>query len=159
MKPTFSTISPKILIGLSRQMSIVNEQTKQLWQEFGPARKNIEHIIGTDSYSVEIYPADYFQQFDPAKVFEKWAALEVSELESIPEGMQKLIIPKGEYAVFTYQGAAAGAPGFYQYIYGEWIPTSDYDLDDRPHFAVMGQNYDPLDPDSEEKIWIPVKLK
>ncbi|HLT33108.1 MAG TPA: GyrI-like domain-containing protein, partial [Aquaticitalea sp.] len=45
----------------------------------------------------------------------------------------------------------------YQYIYGQWIPNSEYELDDRPHFALMGEKY--KDPESEEEFWIPIRKK
>ena len=47
----------------------------------------------------------------------------------------------------------------FQYIFSEWIPQSDYSVDDRPHFEVLGAKYKNNDPDSEEEIWIPIKKK
>lgn len=40
-----------------------------------------------------------------------------------------------------------------------WLPASDYNLDNRPHFEVLGEKYKNNDPTSEEEIWIPIKLK
>jgi AraC family transcriptional regulator len=36
---------------------------------------------------------------------------------------------------------------------------SAYDLDNRPHFEILGEKYKNESPDSEEELWIPVKLK
>jgi AraC family transcriptional regulator len=75
----------------------------------------------------------------------------------VPDGMETLTAPGGLYAVFLYQGPANAAPETYQYIFGTWLPTSDYALDNRPHFAVMGEKYKNNDPSSEEELWIPIK--
>jgi len=39
------------------------------------------------------------------------------------------------------------------------LPNSDYELDNRPHFEILGKKYKNNSADSEEEIWIPVKLK
>ncbi|MFM9945765.1 MAG: GyrI-like domain-containing protein, partial [Bacteroidia bacterium] len=44
-------------------------------------------------------------------------------------------------------------------IYGTWIPNSEYNLDNRPHFEILGEKYKNNHPDSEEEIWIPIKPK
>lgn len=96
---------------------------------------------------------------DPGKEFEKWAGVKVHGFENIPNDMHELVIPKGEYAVFNYKGKPSEAHRTYQYIYGNWIPNSYYVLDDRPHFALMGEKYKGERPDSEEELWIPVRKK
>ena len=70
-----------------------------------------------------------------------------------------MIIPAGRYAVFTFVGNEQMAPAFFEKIYGEWLPNSVYDLDDRPHFEILGTKYKRSDPTSEETVWIPIKLK
>ena len=37
-------------------------------------------------------------------------------------------------------------------------PKSKYELDKRPHFALMGEEYKNEDPDSEEELWFPIKI-
>ena len=46
---------------------------------------------------------------------------------------------------------------YFSNINGTWIAKSDYNLDDRPHFEVLGEKY--INADSEEEIWIPIKKK
>jgi len=67
-------------------------------------------------------------------------------------------LPGGLYAVFDYKGSS-NDPGIFQYIFGTWLPGSEYDIDDRPHFEVLGENYKTNDPNSEEEIWIPIRQK
>ncbi|WP_339703323.1 GyrI-like domain-containing protein [Algoriphagus aquimarinus] len=79
------------------------------------------------------------------------------DLETIPDQMEELIIPTGLYVVFPFKGTDNEAPTMYQYILGTWLPSSKYQLDLRPHFALMGEKYKNNAPDSEEEIWIPIK--
>ena len=123
-----------------------------------PRRKEIQQSVGTELYSIEIYPSTYFTNFSLAKEFEKWAAVEVSDF-TVPNELETLICPKGLYAVFIHKGPASEGPKTYQYILMNWLPSSGYQVDLRPHFAVMGEKYKREDPSSEEELWIPVKPK
>lgn len=92
-------------------------------------------------------------------MFQKWAAVPVATLDIIPNEMEILYIQEGLYAAFPYRGKASGAAGAYAYIFGTWIPKSDYLLDNRPHFAIMGENYKNEDPESEEELWISIRKR
>lgn len=159
MTPRIEQLPEKKLVGKCINMSYSDNKTAQLWRGFMPRRKEIVHPVGTDLYSLELYPSGYFDRFDPNATFEKWAAVEVSTLENIPDGMETLIAPAGQYAVFLHKGPASDGPKTYQYIFQTWLPNSDFTLDDRPHFAIMGEKYKHNSPDSEEEIWIPVHPK
>jgi len=50
-------------------------------------------------------------------------------------------------------------PKTYNYIFQEWLPNSDFKLNHRPHFAVMGEKYKRNNPDSKEELWLPIKPK
>ena len=140
-------------------MSFSDNKTEALWRGFMPHRKEIHNSIGIELYSIEIYPSDFFNPFNPQAEFEKWAAVEVSNFDTIPSDMQSLTISTGLYAVFLYKGPASGGPQTYQYILGTWLPQSNYLLDNRPHLAVMGEKYKHDDPSSEEELWVPVQPK
>ena len=159
MQPRIEKIASTTLIGNRTKMSFANNKTLALWQRFMPNRKKIHAVAGTALYSVELYSADFFLNFSPTKEFEKWAAVEVNEVVNIPDGMETLLIPMGEYAVFPYKGKPSEAQKTYQYIYSEWIPSSEYVLDDRPHFSLMGEKYLGEHPESEEEFWIPIRRK
>lgn len=153
-------LTEKKLIGKSKRMSFLNNVTRELWQWFHPRRKEIKDVIGTDLYSLEVYDdLTFFKTFNPANEFTKWAAVEVSNYDHTPPEMETLIIPSGTYAVFIHKGPASEGKKTYEYIFTNWMPASEYQLDQRPHFAVMGTKYKGESPDSEEEIWIPVKKK
>jgi len=158
MEPRIEQTNEIRLIGKKMKMSMLNDQTGKLWQQFMPERSKIENTVGEALYAVTIYDGtDYFLKFDPSKEFDKWAAIGVNDHQSVPKGMDSLVIPAGKYAVFHYRGRPSEAGPVFQYIFREWIPNSDYKLDNRPHFALMGANYRGEDPASEEEFWIPVR--
>lgn len=153
-------LSEKKLIGKSKRMSFVNNTTRDLWQWFQSKRATLKNVVGNDLYSLEVYDGpDHFRNFDPTREFSKWAAVEVGNYDDVPGDMEKLIIPKGLYAVFLHKGPASEGKNTYMYIFQTWLPSSEFALDDRPHFAVMGAKYKGDSAESEEEIWIPVVKK
>ncbi|WP_139958156.1 GyrI-like domain-containing protein [Flavicella sediminum] len=158
--PTIQTFDKKIIIGKKTRMSLVQNKTQKLWQCFMPKRNEIENTKGIEFFSIEIYDnLDFFKNFNPNNQFEKWAAVEVTKIGKFPSDFEVLETIEGEYAVFHYHGDAANAFNFYQYIYGDWLPNSKYILDKRPHFSIMGAAYKNNDPNSEEDICVPIRLK
>ena len=158
ISPSITLISSKILVGMKMEMSVAENRTGELWQQFMPHRHNIRFRLKEDFFSLQVYEPNYFQSFDPHKKFIKWAAVEVSEASTLPDGLESFDLEGGQYAVFQYRGMP-GNPAIFQYIYSEWLPASKFLLDERPHFEVLGEKYKMNSPDSEEEIWIPVKEK
>lgn len=137
-------------------MSLGADRTSELWRDFFAQRPELARHPRPDLYSIRVYEPDYFQSFTPARTFEKWAAVEATPVDASAANLDRIVLPAGEYAVFLYRGPAADARIF-QFIYGEWLPRSDFELDARPHFEVLGAKYSNTAPDSQEEIWIPVR--
>lgn len=138
-------------------MSLLDNKTAELWQQFMPRRHDIAGRIGSDLYSLQVYPERYYQQFNPATVFEKWALVEVVPGTVPPEGMEVFLLPQGDYVMFVHKGDISAFVQKLQYVLREWIPTSGLLLDERPHFEVLGEKYRNGDPESEEEVWVPVR--
>lgn len=159
MVPHTETLAAKKLIGKRMTMTFSDDKTYELWRSFMPLRKEIHNVVSTDLFSLQIYPPGFFDNFNPAVAFEKWAAAEVPDFNSVPGDLLTLELPGGLYAVFLYKGLPAAAAGTFKFIIGTWIPNSGYLLDNRPHFEILGEKYKTDDPNAEEEIWIPIKLK
>ena len=160
MEPRIEKLNEIKLAGKRMKVSFAGNKTRELWQSFMPRRKEIKNQIGAGRYSVEIYNnTEFFKNFNPSSEFEKWAAVRVNDYDDLPAEMETLTIPAGKYAVFIYKGKPSEAAETYRYIFTNWLPDSEFVLDDRPHFALMGEKYKGEDPDSEEELWIPVKEK
>jgi AraC family transcriptional regulator len=158
-QPRIEMLSEKKLVGSKIMTSFSNNKTFELWRNFMPKRATIGNAIGSDLYSMQIYGQRFFDAVDPNAEFQKWATVEVADFNQIPDGMEAFTLHGGLYAVFQYKGNPVEADDTFRYIFGTWIPASDYRVDDRPHFEILGEKYKNGDPDSEEEIWIPIKQK
>ena len=159
MEPRIEHLREKKLAGKRMTMSLAANRTGELWRSLMPRRKEITNNIGTDLYSLQVYPEKYFEDFDPRAEFEKWALVEVKDFSGLPDDMETFSLPGGLYAVFLHRGPASQGARTFQYIFTNWLPRSQCVLDDRPHFEILGEKYKNEAPDSEEEIWVPVKLK
>jgi AraC family transcriptional regulator len=147
----------KKLVGKRLRMSLAINTTSDLWRSFMPQRGNVQNKISNALVSMRVYN-DPLRIGDVRQEFDKWAAVEVSGFENIPEGMESFVLIEGLYAVFNYKGLNTHERIFV-YISTEWLPNSNYQLDERPHFEILGSKYKNNDPESEEEIWIPVQSK
>jgi AraC family transcriptional regulator len=159
MTPRIVTITEKKLVGKRMVMSYANYRIGELWGSFMPKRREITNNLTNDLISLVVYSPIHFVDFKPTNEFERWATVEVENFSNVPDTMETFILSGGLYAVFNYKGMSSGASVFFQYIYSEWVPNSDFILDNRAHFEVLGEKYKNNDPSSEEEIWIPIKTK
>ncbi|MEI6766086.1 MAG: GyrI-like domain-containing protein [Bacteroidota bacterium] len=158
--PEIVQLSAKTLVGKRLKMSFSENRTVDLWRSFMPRLKEINKRVSRDLFSMQLFgELPDFSKFNPDLMFEKWAAAEVSELENTPDGMEVFYLESGLYAVFAYKGAVSEAAVFFQYIFGTWLPGSEYALDNRPHFELLGEKYNNNSADSEENIFIPIKKR
>jgi len=158
-KPTIIELAEKKLVGKCLEMSFAENKTAELWRNFMPRRAEIQNALSAELFSLQVYSDEhFFSNFNPTAPFTKWALREVANFEHIPQDMQAFTLASGLYAVFRYKGNPNNA-AIFSYILGEWLPNSEYELADRPHFEVLGEKYKQNDDNSEEEIWVPIKYK
>jgi AraC family transcriptional regulator len=158
-EPRIIDLGQRKLVGMSQEMSRINDKTGQLWRGFMERRQEIAGRVSQNFVSMQVYPRGPRQLAEPSATFTKWAVVEVESLESIPQGMQSYVLQPGTYAVFDHHGPASDVSTFV-HIFNEWLPNSrTYALDDREHFEVLPPDYDAQDPNAREEIWIPIKSK
>ena len=158
MTPRIEKLNEKKLIGKRLTMTLADNKTGNLWRSFMPRRKDITNNLTNDLISMRVYKPTYFADFKPTNEFEKWATVEVSNFDNVPADMETFTLTGGLYAVFDYKGLSTDN-SIFQFIFGTWLPGSDYELDDRPHFEILSDKYKNNDPASEEEIWIPIQPK
>jgi len=157
MEPRIIISSEKKLVGKQITMSLADNKTSNLWQSFLPRREEIKNVVSNEMISMSVYN-EPLRLGDINQRFEKWAAIEVSNFNNVPNDMETYTLKKGLYAVFHYKGLNTDNKIFI-YIFGTWLSNSEYLLDDRPHFEILGDKYKNGDPNSEEEIWIPIKKR
>jgi AraC family transcriptional regulator len=134
----------------------MQDRTPDLWRSFMPHRNTVVARSGDGFISMQVYPQGPAQVADPKAAFTKWAMVEVENNERSTEGMQPYTLQGGEYAVFDHHGPATDMSTV-MYIFQQWLPNSEYELDDREHFERLPEGYSPMDSDAREEFWIPVK--
>jgi len=150
----------KKLVGKSMRMSLAQDSTTTLWSYFMPIKKLVKNIVNSDLFSMQVYDKSLkFVNFNTETNFTKWAAIEVSDFKEVPEGLSKYTLEGGLYAVFIHKEQATEFPKTFQFIFREWLPNSNYELDQREHFELLGDKYSNFRSDSEEEVWIPIKKK
>jgi AraC family transcriptional regulator len=130
-------------------------EIKQLWDVFLPVEEKIKNRIHPDTGYGVCYPVE-----EPGSnnAFEYIAAVEVSSLDEIPQGMVGRTIPAQHYAVFSHKGSVDNIPQTYQAIYAVWQPKSGYELVKAPDFEYYDERFNPDKPEASElDIYIPVK--
>jgi len=157
LKPKIISIKPKKLIGISKEMSLNEDKTFELWKSFMPIRNKVENRVSSDLISLQVYDSTP-SVVNMEAIFTKWAVVEVDSFDALPNDMKTLEIDGGLYAIFHYKGLNTDKKIFID-IYLDWLPESIYALDNRPHFQVLGPKYKNNDPNSEEDIYIPIKIR
>ena len=158
-QPRIVELSPRQLVGMSLEMSRLDDKTGELWGAFMRRRDEVTNRVTNEYISMQVYRDGAAQLADPAARFSKWAVVEVEDLDCPPDGMLAYTLQAGTYAVFEHQGPATDLSTFV-YIFTEWLPGSrDFELDDREHFEVLPPGYDARDPNAREQIWIPIKQR
>ncbi len=147
------------IVGKFISLNLLKYNVTPLWSSFMPNRHLITNTSDENLYSLSIYPEGYFHNFSPTTNFIKWAGKRVNTIHDVPTGMDILLVQEGLYMVFNYKGSSEKAGEFFNMVYSKCIPESDYTLDNRPHFEILGAKYKNNSDDSEEEIWIPVKPK
>jgi len=158
MTPEIKTLEEKKLVGMRIKTTVANDKARELWQRFMPRRNEVRNRVGENFYSIQAYDhSRSFETFTPQTEFEKWASVEVSDWDAIPDEMESRTLAGGQYAVFIHRGLAKDFPETWKAIFMKWLPQSDYELDKRDHFEILTPAYRPDDPDATEEIWIPIK--
>lgn len=159
-EPEIITIKERKLVGMKIRTSLSEGKTFELWNTFKPRVNEILNRKNSAYYSIQLFDEDLtFDQLTPQTFFEKWAAVEVESAEDLQEGFEQFTLSSGKYARFIHKGTPEAFSETSKYIFGHWLPNSEYQLDNRPHFEIMDETYQVESPESEEEVYIPIQLK
>ena len=116
-------------------------------------RKNTHTMYGFEDYS-EAFCAE------PLSFF-YMAGVEVDKAAVLPEGMDRKVVQRATYAVFTVNGNNAnGEIGeAFQYIYSMWLPNSEYCIDENAlfDFEYYDERWDCQFERAQMDIYVPVR--
>lgn len=157
MKPKIIEIETKKFIGMSVITSFANDNSSELISKFLPVQHEIENRKTENLFFIQKYESYFWYLEDKLKrIFEKWLAIEVENFEKTPPNMRTFLLQGGKYAVFIHKGTTVNFHKTINFIFEEWIPESDWQIDNRPHLELLGEKYSPYSKDSEQEIWVPI---
>ncbi|WP_336065608.1 GyrI-like domain-containing protein [Mesoflavibacter sp. CH_XMU1404-2] len=148
-----------LIVGLSATANFLNTNqiTGQLARQFMPRVGEVIHRKDNFKLSLHDYSNFNISEFNPNQTFQKWIGVEVNNLQSVPGQMETLTIYAGKYLVINFEGTIEAFVGFWQDLHFNWLPNSEFDIDNRPHFERLGPDYNPNQAVNKEEIWIPIK--
>jgi len=77
--------------------------------------------------------------------------------EAIPEGFVTMTLPAGKYAEFKVDGPVDQVQNTRRYIYGTWLPSSNYERREGPDFEVTDVCNSRYPDQMKMSIYIPLK--
>lgn len=163
-EPTFTKFGSKDFIGLSTQISSplgidteFDGKAPLHWKNFDQRRKEIPSRTPGYSYG---FALSLNQNMDE-DTLTYMAAVEVPEIPSIiPSDMQTLHLPSQEYAAFEVTGYLESCHVTTDYIYGIWLPQSQFLRGQGPDFELFNHSlYRRGDPNSISFYYLPINPK
>ncbi|TCK67517.1 AraC family transcriptional regulator [Winogradskyella wandonensis] len=147
------------VVGLSSEANFqsISQVTPRLAKQFMPRLGEISNRKDNYTLSLQSYKCFDFSKFNPTETFEKWIGVEVSNLDDVPQDIETFTIHAGKYLIIDFKGSIPEFIKQWQYIHSTWLPNSEFELDNRPHFERLPPSYSPMNEVNEEEIWIPIK--
>jgi len=149
LKDAFTVVGLEVIT--TQEDNNTNFSIPKLWSRFIPRAQEIKSRAAAASLGLCIS-----EGFDDCK-FAYLACVEVSNADSIPEGMVARSVPASKYLVFTHKGSVDELGKTYDFIYGTYIPNSTYEIASMVDFELYDERFNPNSPDSELDIYIPIK--
>lgn len=138
-------------VGIRVQAQPKSPELGQLWSEQGMRLGEVPNALPNGAFGV-MDMVDMEQN-----ILEYMAAVSVSEVGELPDGMSVWEVPEGTYAVFETTLPTIGE-GF-DAFYSKWLPESAYQRACGPEFEHYGPSFNPHEPDSVVSVYVPVKPK
>jgi AraC family transcriptional regulator len=155
MEPEIVTRSEMNVIGTAHQYQEEDMDLEMWWSAFQHSVYQITNRIGTDAFGIY----EEYHESESSVGFSYICAVEVSDFDNVPEGMISRVIPEQMYAVFRHRGSLSFLPETLKYIWGSWLPKSNYEYVEKPDFELYAPGTQPEDPDHILFLYIPVTRK
>jgi len=155
MEPEIVTRRETKVIGIARQYQEEGLNIETLWSAFRPDVFQITNRVGDDAFGIY----EEYHEHENNVGFSYICSVEVTDFDHVPEGMITRTIPEHLYAVFRHQGPVSYLPETLKYIWGSWLPKSNYEYQETPDFELYSPGTQPDDPDKVLFLYIPVSAK
>ena len=123
-----------------------------LWGRFAPHIHRLKAPDDVRTFGVCLETSD-----DPERALTYMAGVAIPVDQPTPPGMQRARIEPGTYAVFTHRGSPATIGESIRFIWGTWLPRSEYEPGEGPDFELYDGRFKPDgSEDSAFDIYVPI---
>ncbi|MEE9321133.1 MAG: GyrI-like domain-containing protein [Granulosicoccus sp.] len=129
----------------------IADKLPTLWNEFLPRMDEIQHGVPGTAYGL------IQQEKSDTDQLEYLAGREVSQITTVPQGMDVIEVPACEYARFTHKGDVGKLDNTVNYIYSSWLMQSGRWHSYGPDLEIYGAGYIPGSDESVVHYAIPLK--
>ena len=133
------------------QKNNIADKLPGLWTKFVARIPEVPYSIAGTCYGV------VQQVAEDSDLLEYCAAIAVSSLDAVPEGIDSFVIDKSRYEMFTHKGPATELDNTVNYVYSSWLLGSQETHSGGPDLEVYGRDYDPVSADSVIQYAIPLR--
>lgn len=140
------------IVGIATQYDDGDLSLPKLWSTFRPYRESIPNRVGKDFFGIY----ESYEESEDETRFVYICSAQVSNFEEVPEGMITRELEAQTYARFTHTGPIANLENTLRYIWGSWLPKSNYEYADKPDFELLPAGFNDADPENVIYLNIPV---
>lgn len=155
MEPEIVTRSEAKVVGIARQYQEEDLNMETLWSAFRPNVSQITNRVGDDAFGIY----EEYHESENGVGFSYICSVAVADFNDVPEGMITRIIPAHLYAAFRHEGPISSLPETLKYIWGSWLPKSDFEYVEKPDFELYAPASQPENPDKTLFLCIPIRTK
>ena len=156
-EPRFEARPAFDVVGMYIEDTMDSQEIMKLWTDYYKNKHSISGKIGVGEYGITTMSEDYNPETQVG--YRYMVATTVKSTKKIPEGMIAHTVPAANYAIFEHHGLVSGIEKTYNYIFGEWLPQSGYEVEQKDVFEYYGKKYKHNSDDSIAEIWVPVTKK
>jgi predicted transcriptional regulator YdeE/DNA-binding transcriptional MerR regulator len=151
MQPSnFVTMDRFLVVGMPYLGKNENREIPAMWGTFMQRQREIKHVAPSPHGNYGICRANSQGLVDYI------AALPVTSLDDVPEGMIGYEVPQQTYAVFEAHGLI-DIPATFDHILHAWLPSSGYEWGNGPDFEYYAPEWE--NSESTVYIYFPVKKR
>jgi AraC family transcriptional regulator len=163
MQPVIKHLEALAIVGLSaRFISAMSPDANnftvipKLWDAYLKRSGEIKSRLSPIDYGVVVFLKENDQKSHPDERL-YIAGASSPDSAPTPEGMTRLTIPAGKYAVFTHKGILQNLPQTMKGIHTSWLSDAGLKMRSGPHLEIYDSRFNPVSPASELDICIPIE--
>ncbi|WP_231101505.1 AraC family transcriptional regulator [Pseudoalteromonas luteoviolacea] len=155
MEPEIISQPAMKIVGIANQYDDGDLSLPKLWSGFRPYRDKIPNRVGTDFFGIY----ECYEESEDVTRFVYICSAQVENFDDVPDGLITRELEAQTYARFTHIGPLSKLEDTLRYIWGSWLPKSQYEYANKPDFELLPAGFNNADPNNKIYLNIPITKK